>query len=83
MDASPISPGKLCDVCGHEVADEEAVASSDLAIGDLTCPTAMVLHPACYERASALWRPDPESTCLVDPNFPETQQWPVAGAPQG
>lgn len=81
MDADVRQPGKLCDVCGQEVAAEEAV-TEELAIGDLTCPTAMVLHPACYEAASQMWQPDTDSYCTVDPEFPETQRWPVAGAPE-
>jgi hypothetical protein len=39
------------------------------------CPTAMTFHTACFEQASAMWEPDPDSYCTVDPLFPETGQW--------
>lgn len=71
---------QLCDVCGGEVAPSEAVAA-EMAAGELMCPTPMVFHPACYERACELWQPDPDSYCVTDPLFPETQQWPRAEPP--
>jgi hypothetical protein len=35
----------------------------------------MNFHKECYEKASELWHPDPDSYCEVDPLFPETGQW--------
>ena len=75
-----MKPPELCDVCGLNVSTEEAVRA-ELAPPELMCPTAMVFHPACYEQASEMWKPDPDSTCVVDTMFPETAQWPRAEAP--
>ena len=72
----------LCDVCGNEVPAVEAVRH-ELSVGDMTCPTPMTMHPACYERASSLWQPNPDSLCTTDPEFPETTRWtpaPTAGS---
>lgn len=65
---------ELCDICGGEVPAAEA-QRVELTAASAMCPTPMVLHQDCYERASALWQPDPESYCVVDKEFPETQQW--------
>ncbi|MGH9183163.1 MAG: hypothetical protein ACRDZ9_05030 [Acidimicrobiales bacterium] len=65
---------ELCDVCGGEVDPSEA-QRAELSVGSMMCPTAMVFHPACYEQASDLWQPDPDSTCTVDPAFPESGRW--------
>jgi hypothetical protein len=76
-----MNPTDLCDVCGGEVAADEAVRA-ELMAGELMCPTPMVFHPACHQRAAEMWQPDPESSCVVDTEFPEAMQWPRAGAPQ-
>jgi hypothetical protein len=76
-----LNPTEMCDVCGGEVSAEEAVRTEVMS-GELMCPTAMVLHPACHERASEMWRTDPESSCVVDTEYPEVMQWPRAEAPQ-
>ncbi|MGH9277488.1 MAG: hypothetical protein ACRD12_05205 [Acidimicrobiales bacterium] len=65
----------ICDVCGQVVTPEDCY-ETELTASGATCPTAMSLHQACYEAASAIWVPeDPESTCNVDPLYPETAQW--------
>ncbi len=49
-----------------------------MAVSGAMCPTPMAFHDQCYETAQALWQPgadDPDSTCTVDPLFPETAQW--------
>ncbi len=64
-----------CDVCGQPVNQDDCF-QAELTAGGATCPTALTLHKACYEAASALWVPeDPDSTCNYDPLFPETGQW--------
>lgn len=70
------TPSAMCDVCGGEVPPEEAV-TADLSAADAMCPSPMVLHKACRDQASAMWQPDPDSYCTVDPEFPETAQWTV------
>ena len=67
-----------CDVCGQVVTPEDCY-QIELTASGATCPTAMALHQACYEAASAIWVPeDPDSTCNVDTMFPETAQWNAA-----
>ena len=64
-----------CDMCGQPVNPDDCF-QAELTAGGATCPTALTLHRACYEAASALWIPeDPDSTCNYDPLFPETGQW--------
>ncbi len=65
---------ETCDVCGSEVAASELVRE-EVSVGDMMCPTPMTFHRACYEKASELWQPNPDSYCVTDPDFPETQQW--------
>ena len=67
-------PAALCDACGGEVEASEVVRA-ELSAADAMCPTPMTFHPQCYERASAVWQPDPDSYCTTDPEFPETAQW--------
>ncbi len=69
-------PSDLCDVCGGEVPPGEAV-KEELSAADAMCPTPMVFHRQCYDQASAIWQPDPDSYCTTDPMFPETQRWTV------
>lgn len=68
------------------------MVKAELVAAGAMCPTAMTFHTACYEKAAAVWKPDPDSYCTVDPLFPETSQWvlpdgsPATGAeepPQG
>ncbi|CAN5123357.1 hypothetical protein BH24ACT1_BH24ACT1_11850 [soil metagenome] len=33
----------------------------------------MTMHPACYQEASSMWRPD--DSCGLDPDFPEMNAW--------
>lgn len=71
---------ETCEVCGTDVAEGEIVRA-ELSIGEMMCPTPMSFHRACYEQASNLWKPNLDSTCIVDNEFPETAQWtPVPGA---
>ncbi len=69
-----IKPSELCDACGQAVDPADAY-KGELAVGDLMCPAPMTFHQSCYEKASELWQPDPDSTCIRDDLFPETQQW--------
>lgn len=69
-----MQPVETCEVCGSNVDAGEAVRA-ELAVGDMICPTAMVFHPACYDKALELWAPNPDSLCTIDTEFPETQQW--------
>lgn len=72
--AGEVKLGELCDVCGQVVAPEEAV-KAELTVSGAMCPSPMSFHPACYEKASEMWQPDPDSYCTADPLFPETGQW--------
>lgn len=84
MDATDItreaSPGGLgytamCEVCAKPVTEDDCITTEMTAQG-ATCPMMMSFHHACYEAAAALWIPEgPDSTCRVDPLFPETAQW--------
>ena len=70
-----------CDACGLPVAPEDAFRG-ELAVGDMMCPAPMLFHKACYEKASELWKPDPDSYCTVDSEYPETAQWSQEVPPQ-
>lgn len=72
----------MCDVCAQVVPSDEAVRE-ELSVAGAMCPAPMVFHKECYERASELWQPDPDSYCTVDPMFPETAQWTTPEAQQG
>jgi hypothetical protein len=72
------SVAEQCDVCGQTVAAEDAV-KQELSVMGAMCPTAMTFHKACFEQASSLWQPDPDSYCTVDAQFPETGQWVLPG----
>lgn len=65
---------ELCDVCGGPVTGVDAVRA-ELSVDQMMCPSPMTFHTACYEKASHLWKPDTDSVCVTDPEFPETQQW--------
>ena len=65
---------EMCDACGQSVPADDMV-KKELTVAGAMCPTAMTFHAACYEKAAAMWQPDPESYCTVDPMFPETGQW--------
>ncbi len=58
---------------------------TELTVAGAMCPTAMTFHTGCYEKASAMWQPDPESYCTVDPLFPDTGKWvvPEEARPEG
>lgn len=66
--------GEMCDVCAQVVPPDDAVRA-ELSVAGAMCPSPMVFHKDCYEQASVLWQPDPDSYCTVDPLFPETGQW--------
>jgi hypothetical protein len=67
--------GETCDVCGQVVDDPEDAFRAELTVSGAMCPSPMVFHKACYEKAADMWQPDPDSYCTVDPEFPETSQW--------
>jgi len=77
---SEIHPDELCEACGRVVSGEDAFRA-ELAVSEAMCPSAMVFHQECYEKAAHLWKPDPESSCTYDTRFPETTQWPAAPPP--
>ncbi len=65
----------MCDVCGQALSDDDCF-TTELTAQGVTCPTTMSFHRACYDAASSLWVPEgPDSTCNVDPLFPETAKW--------
>ena len=63
-----------CDVCGRDVPADDVIRT-ELTVAGAMCPTAMTFHTACFEQASSMWQPDPDSYCTVDPLFPETAKW--------
>ena len=73
-----------CDVCGQNVPADDMI-KTELTVAGAMCPTAMTFHTGCYEKASSMWQPDPDSYCTVDPLFPETAQWvlPDGSVPDG
>ena len=76
-----MKPAELCDACGGEVEASEAV-KTELSAANAMCPTPMTFHQHCYDRASAIWKPDPDSYCTTaDPEFPETAQWALPEQP--
>jgi hypothetical protein len=65
----------ICDVCAQPLSQDDCF-TTELTAQGATCPTMMSFHRACYDAASSLWIPEgPDSTCRVDPLFPETAQW--------
>jgi hypothetical protein len=79
-----MEPSTSCDVCGRSVAADEAVRA-EMSVSQMMCPTSMTFHPACHERAKALWQDD--DTCSVDADvaaYPELAEWAVGpGGPAG
>lgn len=71
----------LCDVCGREVPPDQG-HRAELSAGASMCPTPMAFHDECWEQAAAMWQPDPDSLCVVDPLFPETGQWTTPAPPE-
>jgi hypothetical protein len=72
--AGEVKLGEMCDACGQVVPAGEGV-QAELTVSGAMCPSPMNFHKECYEKASELWHPDPDSYCEVDPLFPETGQW--------
>jgi hypothetical protein len=70
-----IKLGETCDVCGRVVDDPNDAYRAELTVSGAMCPSPMLFHNACYEKASSMWQPDPDSYCTVDPEYPETGQW--------
>ena len=69
-----MNPIETCDMCGLQISGE--VVRAELSFGEgAMCPSPMSMHQECYQKASAIWQPDPDSTCVVDKEYPETQQW--------
>ena len=64
----------MCDVCGKEVPAGTG-KREEVGVSGAMCPAPMAFHDDCWERASQMWQPDPDSYCEVDPLFPETAQW--------
>jgi hypothetical protein len=64
----------MCDVCGREVPPGTG-RREEVGVSSAMCPAPMAFHDECYEQASQMWQPDPDSYCEVDPLFPETAQW--------
>lgn len=76
-----MNPPDTCDVCGIDVPPDEGVRT-EVSVENAMCPTAMVFHESCFEKASQFWDTNPGDSCPVDPEFPETGMWdiPVADA---
>ena len=82
MESTDAGPGvqgfgfqTICDMCALPVSEDDCY-TTELTAQGATCPTMMSMHQACYEAAASLWIPEgPDSTCRVDPLFPETAQW--------
>lgn len=64
----------MCDVCGREVPPGEG-HREEVGVAGAMCPAPMAFHDECWEQASKMWQPDPDSYCEVDPLFPETANW--------
>lgn len=69
-----MKPRESCDMCGQDISGKTIRAELSFGEGAM-CPTPMTMHEKCYEKASELWQPDPESTCVIDREYPETQKW--------
>lgn len=74
----------MCDVCGQPVPSDEAVRA-EMSVSQMMCPTSMTFHPACHERARALWQDDETCSVAADvADYPELAQWAVGPeAPSG
>ena len=72
--AGEVKLGEMCEVCAQVVPPGEGVRA-EMSVSGAMCPSPMLFHDECYEKASALWQPDTDSYCTVDPEFPETGQW--------
>ncbi len=77
-----IKLGEMCEVCAQVVPPGEGVRA-EMSVSGAMCPSPMLFHEECYEKASALWQPDTDSYCTVDPEFPETGQWTLPEQQQG
>lgn len=64
----------MCDVCGLTVDPAEAIYS-EVSVAGAMCPSPMAFHKPCFEAASVMWTPDPDSYCQIDNRFPESQKW--------
>lgn len=69
-----MQPVEVCEICGTDV-DATNVVRAEVSVGGIMCPSNMVMHQACYEQAESVLKPDAEAACLVDPDFPEMEQW--------
>ncbi len=74
--------GEMCEVCAQVVPPGEGVRA-EMSVSGAMCPSPMLFHEECYEKASELWQPDTDSYCTVDPEFPETAQWTLPEQQQG
>lgn len=72
----------MCDVCGKEVPPD-AGHREELAVGSAMCPAPMAFHEECWAAASAMWEPEADSYCQVDPLYPETGRWLPRPEPEG
>lgn len=54
MDTGPV---EVCEVCGRDV-NESDVVRIEASVGQMMCPSNMVLHRACHEKAATLWSVD-------------------------
>ena len=80
--AGEIKLGEMCEVCAQVVPPGEGVRA-EMSVSGAMCPSPMLFHEECYEKASELWQPDTDSYCTVDPEFPETAQWTLPEQQQG
>ncbi len=80
--AGEVKLGEMCEVCAQVVPPGEGVRA-EMSVSGAMCPSPMLFHQECYEKASELWQPDTDSYCTVDPEFPETAQWTLPEQQQG
>ena len=80
--AGEVKLGEMCEVCAQVVPPGEGVRA-EMSVSGAMCPSPMLFHQECYEKASELWQPDTDSYCTVDPGFPETAQWTLPEQQQG
>lgn len=66
----------MCDVCGREVPPGKG-HREEVGVSGAMCPAPMAFHDECWELASHMWAPEPDSYCEIDPMFPETAHWVV------
>lgn len=71
-----MNPPDTCDVCGIDVRPDEGVRTEVSKEGAM-CPTAMVFHDDCFEKAKSFWDVDSGTSCPVDDDLPGLGLWDI------